>query len=223
LFVCESLRVIEQVEKLGLKLQNIIIAGQSKYLSKLKNRSETAVVDQKIFESITSLKNGDGVIGVFVKKKLDFQINKGNYVILDRIQNPGNLGSMIRTAVAFDIDGIVITNDSVDIYHPEIIRSTMGSIFSIPIKFTTNLTMTIDQFKDNNFKIYASMLNPQAVNYQQVDFSNKMNVVIFGNEGNGIKLENAKQCDKMIYIPINLKIDSLNVAVAAGIIMARMK
>ncbi|MDR2847210.1 MAG: RNA methyltransferase [Mycoplasmataceae bacterium] len=223
LFVCESMRVVEQVIKNKIAPQNIILSSQSKYIGKFSEYKEAVIVDHRVFESISSLKNSDGVMGVFNKVKLNFELTKGNYIILDRIQNAGNLGTIIRTAVAFGIDGVVITNDSVDIYNPAIIRATMGSIFVIPIKFITSLAAAIDLFKKANFKVYASILNDKAVDIDRVNFSNKSNAMILGNEGNGIKIEDAKKCDEMVYIPINKTVDSLNVAVAAGIIIAKMK
>jgi TrmH family RNA methyltransferase len=216
MFVCETVRVVDMC--LNFKIVNILIASDSKYLTKY-NQPEVVIVNSKIFASLSDLANSDGVIGVFFKPKIPFAITPNRpYVILDHIQNPGNLGSLIRSAVAFKMGGIVITNDSVDIYHPQIIRSTMGAIFKIGISISTNLLNTIALFKQNNFVVYATALTKDATDVNAVKFT-KQSVVIFGNEGNGIDPQAIKQCDQTIYIPISSDVNSLNVGVAGGIIM----
>jgi TrmH family RNA methyltransferase len=144
----------------------------------------------------------------------------GKYVLLNKIQNPGNLGSIIRTAACFNIDGIIISNDSVDLYHPSIIRATMGSCFSLPIKIVTNLADTIEQMKKYGIMILGTALTSQTKELKQVSIANRAFAVIFGNEGQGLSEVILKMCDEVISIPIDRKkIDSLNVSVSAGIIL----
>jgi TrmH family RNA methyltransferase len=182
------------------------------------------MLPKSIFNTLTSLSTSDGLIGVFNKPKDNFNFKpKGKYIILDRIQNPGNLGAIIRTAVGFQLDGIVISNDSVDLYNPNIIRATMGSCFSVPVKFVTSLSDVINQLQHQSFKVYATAISSSAKKLNEITFDRQNGIaIIFGNEGNGLKEEVIKMCDESIYIPISDKVDSLNVSIAAGIILYQL-
>ncbi|MDR0675111.1 MAG: RNA methyltransferase [Mycoplasmataceae bacterium] len=227
LFVAESYRVIETLVKNKIKIRNLIISSDSKYFQIAKdyekNGIDVVILPNIIYNSLTSLANSDGLIGVFNKPKDKFNISKnGKYIILDRIQNPGNLGSIIRTAVGFKMSGLIISNDSVDLYNPQIIRATMGNCFSIPIKFVTNLNDIIDQLHEQEFKVYATVVSLSAKKLNNVDFNHNSIAIVFGNEGNGLKTDILKICDEAIYIPIDSNINSLNVSVAVGIILYQL-
>ncbi|MDR2369332.1 MAG: RNA methyltransferase [Mycoplasmataceae bacterium] len=228
LFVAESFRVINTLIKNKVQIRNLLVASESKYFQVAKDYQkagiDVVILPNSIFNTLTSLATSDGLIGVFHKLKNNFNFVKdGKYVILNQIQNPGNLGSIIRTAVGFDVNGLIISNDSVDLYHPAIIRATMGSCFSIPIKFITSLTDIIHQFHQQGFKIYGTAISPSAQKLSDTTFNNSNAVaIIFGNEGNGLKDSILKECDETIYISVNDKIDSLNVSVAVGIILYQL-
>jgi TrmH family RNA methyltransferase len=224
LFVAESARVVETLIKNKILIRNVLVSADSKYFAKAKEY-ETQGIDivllpNSIFNSLTSLANSDGLIAVCNKPKTSINlVQNARYVVLDKIQNPGNLGTIIRTAVGFNFDGIIISNDSVDIFNPTIIRSTMGACFSIPIKIVTNLSDTITQLKKLNIKVYGTALNKTAKPLDSITFTQSSIAVVFGNEGNGLKESDLRLCDEIIYIPINNKIDSLNVSIAVGIIL----
>jgi TrmH family RNA methyltransferase len=225
-FVAETGRVIDTLIENEVKCQNLVIANNSKYIGKIsyfrKLNIMVEVVANSIYESISSLANADGIIAVFRKPTSSFEIiNNSKYIVLDRIQNPGNLGSIIRTAVALNFAGIVITNESVDLFHPTIIRSTMGTLFLIGIKFSTSLSDTIQTFKKKGFTCYATSVSKTAKPLNSVKFS-PSSVTIFGNEGNGLNKDDVLLCDESIYIPTNAKVDSLNVATASAIVMYKM-
>jgi TrmH family RNA methyltransferase len=227
LFVAESFRVIETLIKNGFKCRNLLITHDSKYLNQIQQFENdgimTSLINNEIYKSISTLANADGVMAVFNKQRSEFNIapNK-KYIILNKIQNPGNLGTIIRTAVGFNIDGIFITNDTVDLFHPAVIRSTMGACFSIPIKVSTSLTDVISELKRHKYTCYATTLNSTSQKVQDVKFAGST-VVLFGNEGNGLTDKEIQLCDESIYIPISQKVDSLNVATASAIIMYLMK
>lgn len=219
LFVVESYKVVNQLITNKYEMRNVVISSDSKYLSEFKKmEKELVVLSPKIFDSLSNLKNSDGIMGIFLKKKMEFVVDEGNYVLLEKIQNPGNLGTIIRNCLAFNVKGVIITNDSVDIYNPIIIRSTMGAVFSIPIKFTTNVIDVINQFKDKKFNLFATALDSKAININTFT-PPKNNLIIFGNEGSGISPNLLKLVNKILYIPISSMIDSLNVSIASGIIL----
>ncbi|MDR3329727.1 MAG: RNA methyltransferase [Mycoplasmataceae bacterium] len=224
LFIAESARVIETLIKNKVAIRNLLVSVDSRYFARAKEYEnqgiDVVLLSNNIFNSLTTLSNSDGLIAVCNKPKNIFNFTpNGKYVVLDKIQNPGNLGTIIRTAVGLNFDGVIISNDSVDIFNPTIIRSTMGACFSIPIKIVTNLTDTIAQLKKLNIKVYGTALNKTAKPLDQISFGSTSIAVLFGNEGNGLKDSDLKLCDEIIYIPISNKIDSLNVSIAVGIIL----
>ncbi|MDR0985529.1 MAG: RNA methyltransferase [Mycoplasmataceae bacterium] len=226
LFVAETYRVIKQLIDNKQKCRNIIVRMDSKYLSQIKQLDKNGLncveVNNQIFNTLSSLENSDGVIGVFNSKKNELVIeNNKKYILLDRIQNPINLGSIIRTSVALGINGIIITNNSVDITNQKVIKTSVGTCFNIPIKVITSLTDAINKLKTKGIRCYATSLNPNSTKLNDVVFQNGT-CVIFGNEGTGLKEKDVKLCDETIYIPITNKVDSLNVNVACAIVMYQL-
>lgn len=222
MFICESQKVINNLLSQGFKLVNLLIANESRFLNEFKNNSLTRAINSQTLKSITSLKNSDGTIAIFEKKNIKLNIKKdGKYLVLNKIQNPGNLGTIIRTACAFNIDGIFITNDSVDLYHPETIRNTMGYIGMVPIAIYHNYFDVISLLQKNNIKVYATALNDKATDVNKIKLSKSL-AIVFGNEGNGLNHKEIRVCDQSIYINTNPKVESLNVAIAAGIILSKI-
>lgn len=219
LFVGEGYRVVQQLINNKVKPQNILLSKNCKYINRFR---DAIIVNNNIFSQISSLSNSDGVIGLFIKPKISFVIQSNKkYIILNKLQNPNNLGSIIRTCVALNIDGLFITNDSVDLFHPSIIRSSSGSLFDIPIKFSTSLSDVINTLKNKQYKCYATTLNKNAKEIDSITFE-KSSAVVFGNEGNGLDKKEIGLCDEQIYINISSKIDSLNVASTVAIIAHKL-
>jgi TrmH family RNA methyltransferase len=217
MFCVETKKIVEHLISNKFKIKFLLIDKKSKYINEFSNTIKY-YVEPSIFNSLSELKTPDGIIGVFEKSNNELKIqNYKKYFILDKVQNPNNLGTIARTCIAFNIDGIIIINGSVDIYNPQVIRSSMGAIFNIPIKFSTDITNIITTLKQNNFKIYATALKRNATSLEQIKF-NPNTAILFGNEGNGLSDSAIKLCDETIFIPINPNIDSLNIAASASII-----
>ncbi|GHU50676.1 RNA methyltransferase [Bacilli bacterium] len=226
LFVAESYRVVKSLIDNNIQCRNLLFAKDTKYYQNIdsydKKGISTVEINSKIYESISTLSNSDGVIGIFVKPNNEFKLQPNKkYIVLDKIQNPGNLGTIIRTAVAFNIDGIVITNDSVDLYQPTIVRATMGSLVEIPVKFSTSLEDIIKECKNKKITTYATCLNKNSKVLNEINFDDS-SAIIFGNEGQGLNTKDIDLCDESIYIPISNKVDSINISIAAGIIMHKI-
>lgn len=222
MFICETYRIVDTLIKQNYKLINVLITNDSKYFNEFKTNPNTRTIDSQSFRSISNLKNSDGVLAIFEKQNKEINIsNKGKYLILNKIQNPGNLGTIIRTACAFNVDGIYITNDSVDLYHPETIRQTMGYMGLIPIKVYHNYFDVIDLMHKNNIKVYATALNEKSIDVNKVKLSNSL-AIVFGNEGNGLNHKEIRVCDASLFIKTNRRVQSLNVAIAVGIILSKL-
>lgn len=222
MFICESVKVIKNIMSQEYKLVNLLITSDSKYLNDFKSLPNTGLISNQTLKSISLLKNSDGTIAIFEKKTNKIQIKtNGKYLVLNKIQNPGNLGTIIRTACAFDIDGIYITNDSVDLYHPETIRNTMGYIGITPIATYYNYFDVISLLQKNYIKVYATALSQKSTDVNKVKLTKGI-AIVFGNEGNGLNHKEIRVCDQSIYINTNPKVESLNVAIAAGIILSKI-
>ena len=175
---------------------------------------EKLLVTDKVINSISEL-NNTKVIGVCSKISSELDLNK-NILILDGVQDPGNLGTIIRSCVAFNINNLVLSNECVDLYNSKVIRSTQGMIFNINI-IRDDLKNTIKLLKNNNYTIYGTnVIN--GIDVKDVKNTEKY-AIILGNEGNGISDDVNALVDKNIYIKMNENCESLNVAVSGSIIL----
>lgn len=195
--------------KKNLSLQDYYIVPDSLF----KNMSDTvtpqgilAIVRQKEYtlEEIMSLKNGTHV-----------------FVILESIQDPGNLGTIVRTAEGAGVSGIIMNKETVDIYNSKVIRSTMGSVYRVPFIVTENLIETIETLKKHNVTVFAAHLKGDE--YYAKDLYKKNVAFLIGNEGNGLSDDIANMADKYVKIPMEGMVESLNASVAAAIFMYEAK
>ena len=152
------------------------------------------------------------VIGVC--KFLEAKEIGGDIIVLDNIQDPGNLGTIIRSAVAFNFKNIILSNDSVDLYNPKVIRSTEGMLFNVNV-IRTDIIEFLNNLDRKYVKLTTSVTNGEDI--RNIKF-NKVALVI-GNEGNGVSKEIDSICDKKVYIKMNSNCESLNAGVASSILM----
>ena len=149
------------------------------------------------------------------KKIEEKEIGK-KLVILDGVQDPGNLGTIIRSSVAFNIDTIILSKTCVDLYNSKVLRATQGMIFNINI-IERDLEEIIPKLKENNYKVYGTKVNG-GKSLKDIEKTDKF-AIIMGNEGNGVKPEILDMCSDYIYIDMNKSCESLNVGVATSIIL----
>ena len=200
----------------------VMEAYQSGYLKTLikeeKNKFNLNVeileVNDKVLNYISSLKTSASLIGI-CDKKAD-KITGNRLLILDNIQDPGNLGTIIRSAVAFNVDTIILGDDCVDLYNEKVIRATQGLIFNINIVIN-KLEALIPELKQNQYKIYATKVT-DGKSLKNIEKSEKF-AIIMGNEGSGVKSSLLNACDEYLYIDMNKTCESLNVGVATSIIL----
>ncbi len=228
MFIIEGVRFLEFVVENNVPIIEICFSNELYKTSggeELLDRAykmglKISEIDAKIFSSITDTKNTQGVIALVELENMRFNIDEYKdklILILDRIQDPGNLGTIIRTADAAGVDLVVLSKGTVDPYNEKVLRSTMGSIFTVPILIEDDIAGLIHYLKDNNYSIISSYLQTED-RYDQIDYRGPVAIVI-GNEANGVSEEIIKLSDKYAKIPIWGKAESLNVGVAAGILM----
>lgn len=175
----------------------------------------TLYVTNDILTSLTSLEVPYSVMGVCKKLKED-EVLGNRILILDGIQDPGNLGTIIRSAVAFHIDTIVLSNDTVDLYNPKVVRSTQGLLFHMNI-IRKNLDEFLPVLKENEYFLYGTKVT-HGTSLKGLEKPEKF-AIIMGNEGNGIRENTEDLCDDFLYIEMNDVCESLNVGVATSIIL----
>lgn len=171
-------------------------------------------VTKEVLKKLSSNISVPNVMGV-IKKKESCTIGK-KILILDSIQDPGNLGTIIRSCIAFNIDTLIISKDTVDIYNPKVLRSAQGMLFHLNI-LVRDLPITINQLKEDGYKIIGTKVTHGKDVKKTNTYSNF--ALIMGNEGKGIKEEILDLCDEYLYIEMNELCESLNVGVAASILL----
>lgn len=163
---------------------------------------------------ISNLDNPNNYIGVCKKEENNFIGNR--IVILDGVQDPGNIGTIIRSCVAFNIDTIILSNESCDIYNQKVLRATQGMIYNINILYE-DVEKVIDSLLQKKYKIYGTKLK-NATELSNVTKFDKF-ALVMGNEGKGIRKSVIDKCTDYVYISMNEKCESLNVGVATSIIL----
>ncbi len=193
--------------------------GLDRFKKILEARVNYLILDEKLFDSVSETETPQGVLGISRKKVYtieDFFCNINKIVVLDKVQDPGNVGTIIRTAKATK-HSIIILKGTADPYSPKVVRSTMSAISDIPILFFENSKKLVELLKKKNITLVGGDANGN-VSYK--DIRNHENVaIVLGNEANGISEELIASLDKKVSIPMEEGIESLNVAVAAGLMM----
>lgn len=181
------------------------------------------IVSDSVFKKISDTVTPQGIAAIVKQKSysVDYIINHRNkdkscIVVLDRLQDPGNMGTIVRTGEAAGISGIIMSKDSADIYNPKVIRSTMGSIFRVPFAIVDDLGAAVDKLKDNGITTYAAHLKGELYNSNGLD---SHCALLIGNEANGLSDAISAKADKLIKIPMSGKVESLNAAIATAILM----
>ena len=175
------------------------------------------VVNDKIFKDLTSQENSQGVILVYPYCETNIGKINNNIIVLDKIQDPGNLGTIIRAADAAGFKDIILSKGSVDCYNEKCVRSSMGSIFNMNIVYMEELQL-IQFLKEKKYKFLVTALENNSIEYTDITLNEK-NAIIFGSEGNGVSDNFLKAADETVIIPIYGSAESLNVAMASGIIL----
>lgn len=174
-------------------------------------------VTPEVLEKIAYTKTPQNKIAIVKKLHHTIDYHQKKYLLLDHVSDPGNLGSILRTALAFQIDYVVLSLNSVDIYNDKVIRSSQGAIFKCKFVYA-NLLEVMQQLKENNIVTYASTLSSNSINLTTLKQIQSFALIV-GNEGSGISLEILKAADVAIKIAHSAAIDSLNVSVATAIML----
>ena len=194
-----------------------------KKLNELKSRGTfVETVSTDVFKKASDTQTPQGILAVVKMMRYTLKdIMGGNILVLEDIQDPGNLGTMVRTAEGAGVSGILMSKGTVDIFNPKTIRSTMGSLYRVPFCYTDDLKASINELKKSGVTVYAAHLKGTKF-YDEIDYSGK-SAFLIGNEGNGLSDEIANEADTYLKIPMEGKLESLNASIAAALLMYRAR
>lgn len=227
LFIIEGIKLIQEALASGLDLKYILYSEKllttnegTKFYEDIKDEENLLKVSNQVFREISNTESPQGVIGVgkFDIREIE-EITKNEkslFIYLDGIQDPGNMGTIIRSGDAFNIGGIILGGGCVDPYNPKVVRSTMGSIFRLPLYFCNNSLEFINKMRKSNFNIISSDLDGNPLSKELL---REKSIVIIGNEARGVDKDLLQISNIRVRIPMPGKAESLNAGVAASIIM----
>lgn len=229
-FLVEGIRMFREVPM--DKLQEVYVSES--FYKKEKETVERVLsaggvrpelVSDTVFAYVSDTKTPQGILCVV--KQMDYALEeiirgeKLHLLVLDNLQDPGNLGTIVRTAEGAGVNGIVMSADCVDIYNPKTIRSTMGSVYRMPFYYARDLERAVEEMEKAGIHTYAAHLLGKK-DYDQEDYRTSCAFFI-GNEGNGLREEIAKAAQTYIKIPMSGQVESLNAAVAASVLMFEVR
>lgn len=221
-FLVEGLRMFVEVP--AERVQKVYIS-ESLYNKKKQeldlSRFSVEILSDTVFQYVSDTKTPQGILCIVEQQKYDIneilKIGNPHFMVLDNLQDPGNLGTIVRTAEGAGVDAVFLSKESVDIYNPKTIRSTMGSIYRMPVIYVEDLLELLSTFKKKGIKSYAAHLEGENT-YDKEDYQSGTAILI-GNEGNGLRDEVANAADIWVRIPMHGQVESLNAAIAASVLM----
>lgn len=231
LFLLEGVKLAQEAVKANIKIKSVY--GTEKALQKyplimqdiMPYASQAYFISEQIANKISYTKSPQGIFCECIMPNNQFMLDKieldGGYLLLSSLQDPGNVGTIIRSCEAFHLKALLLSSDCPDIYSPKILRAAMGSVFRLPIMLCEDVAQTIAQLKQIGIKVYATTLNKHALPVQTQNLS-KSSCVVIGNEGNGLNESIINCCDSSLYIPMAGQTESLNASVAASIVAWEM-
>ncbi len=217
-FIVEGEHLVEEALKSEWEVEMIVVESTFEPSIDLTNYQVETVSDH-VFAHLAQTKSPQGILAI-VKIKSTHDYEKNRLLLLDAVQDPGNLGTMIRTADAAGFDAIILGDGTVDLYNDKVIRASQGSIFHIPI-IESSLEAAIFNLQADGVTVFASTLE-RAVPVQTIEWPKQAGLIV-GNEGSGVNQTFIEKADQLVHIPIYGKAESLNVSIAAAIMMYQMQ
>lgn len=177
------------------------------------------IVTDAIMDKISDTKSPQGILTVLSRPQITLDdVLQGIplLMVIENLQDPGNLGTILRMGEAAGVTGVIISKDSVDVFNPKVVRATMGSIYRMPFVVVDDIKTTVNTFKEKGITVYAAHLYGSEI-YTDYDYK-KPTAFLIGNEGNGLTDELTELADKRLFIPMEGKVESLNAGIAASIL-----
>lgn len=215
-YLIEGWHLFEEAVNYQAPIRQIFVLEA--FLDRVEGMDQVTVVTPEILELLADSKTPQGIVAEIALEPAQVpQQLQGRYLYLEDVQDPGNVGTMIRTADAAGFDGVILSKASADIYSLKVLRSMQGSHFHLPI-WKMDRAELFERASKSNTPVLATTLSKSSIDYRQLPQRNQF-ILVMGNEGNGISSEMAAQADQLVHITMPGRAESLNVAVAAGILM----
>lgn len=223
-FIIEGIKMISEALQEDINIKHILVCDDCDTNCQIPSelmyeiaKHNMVRVSQKVFKTITDVTNPQGILAVVEKNKSsEIDYKEDFFVILDDIQDPGNIGTILRTIDSINLKQIIVSSKTADAFNPKVVRSTMGAIFRVNVIVMEDLTKIVRELKKRKIKIYATDLGTDKSIYD-VDY--KKTAIIIGNESKGVSEKLLNIADERIKIPMTGKTESLNAGVATGIIV----
>ena len=221
-FVVEGLRMFTEVPKERVEKVYVSETLYNKKKHELNwEEFPLEILSDSVFKHVSDTQTPQGVLCTVKQEQYDvatlLDIENPHFMVLDNLQDPGNLGTIVRTAEGAGVDAVFMSKDCVDIYNPKTIRSTMGSIYRMPTIYIEDTVKLLELFKEKGIKSYAAHLDGKN-SYDKEDYCTGTAILI-GNEGNGLRDEVSNKADIWVRIPMEGQVESLNAAIAASVLM----
>ena len=215
-YLIEGWHLFEEAVQAGVTIEKIF--ALESYRDQLATFPQTIWVSEEILLDLADTQTPQGIVAVIQKEEVGQpDLHQGKYLFLEDVQDPGNVGTMIRTADAAGFTGVIVSDKSADIYSLKTLRSMQGSHFHLPI-YRMPVATFVEEAKRSNLPILATTLSRDSKDYRELspleDF-----VLVMGNEGQGISSVMAESADQLVHIGMKGRAESLNVAIAAGVLM----
>ena len=224
-YVVEGVKLVEEAVKENAKIKQIIVCEDTTRTYEIPThimleiaKYECISVSDKIFNIITQVTNPQGIMAIIEKNAQNAKIDytQDIIVVLDDVQDPGNLGTILRTVDSIGLNQIIVSKGTADAFNSKVVRSTMGAIFRIKIIEVENLAQAIKEMRKHHFKLMVTSLQTKNSIYD-IDFNKK--IIVIGNEANGVSKEIQEMADEKAKIPMLGRTESLNASVATGVVL----
>ena len=224
-YVIEGIKLVEEAINENAKIKQIVICEECTKTQEISKKLmyeiasfDCIYVTENVFNNITEVKNPQGILAVIERKNSENEINYNEDIIvaLDGIQDPGNLGTILRTVDSIGLKQILVSKETADVYNPKVVRSTMGAIFRVKVIECEDLEKTLKEIKKHKYEIVVTSLQTNESIYD-IEYNKK--VIVIGNEANGVSKEIQEMADKKVKIPMLGKTESLNASVATGVVL----
>ena len=224
-YIIDGIKLIKEALNENVKIKQIVVCEDSNKLEVIEKslkyelaKQECIYVPENIFNLISDVENPQGILAVVEKENIEKKIDYSEDIIvaLDDIQDPGNLGTILRTADSVGLKQILVSKGTADAFNPKVVRSTMGAIFRVKVIECENLKKTLEEVKKHKFDILVTELGATDSIY---DIDMKKKVIVIGNEANGVSEEIKNVANKKVIIPMLGKTESLNASIATGVIL----
>ena len=224
MYLLEGEHLVEEAIKERAQIKLIVVTGNrlEDYENLLVQTDvQVLVVSQDVFHKLSMTETTQGILAVVEIVKQEILPNKGRFIVLDAVQDPGNLGTIVRTADAAGFDAVVIGTGTVDLYNDKVLRSMQGSHFHIPV-FQANLQEYLPILKEKGVQVAVTALHRDSKDYSVLQGATDVAIVV-GNEGQGVSEDVIDLADVVVTIPMFGKAESLNVAIASALLMYKTK